>query len=72
MRQEKLICEHCGSSKIAKDTELNYAVVQEISPETNEPIGEPTTMFAFKCLSCGNPIYIKKYEAPDQSTFGQS
>ena len=66
MYQEKLTCEHCGSSKIVRDNELNTAVVQEINPETNEPIGEPTTYYAFKCLSCGKDIYIKKFEAPDQ------
>jgi len=64
MRQGKIICEHCGSAKIARDRELDYAEVQQKDPDTGEPIGDPKTYFIFKCLSCGERIFLEKFEAP--------
>jgi DNA-directed RNA polymerase subunit RPC12/RpoP len=62
MHQRKIVCKHCGSAEIAKDGELNYAVVQEKDTETDEPIGKPKTFFIFKCLSCGEGVYLEKFE----------
>jgi predicted RNA-binding Zn-ribbon protein involved in translation (DUF1610 family) len=53
MLQGTIICEHCGSTNIVRDRELEYGVVQEKSKETAKPIGDPKTYFIFKCLSCG-------------------
>jgi predicted RNA-binding Zn-ribbon protein involved in translation (DUF1610 family) len=69
MHEEKLSCKYCGSSKIVRDNKLDSAIVQEINTETNEPIGKPTTYYAFKCLRCGQAIYLNKYKAPDQLNF---
>ena len=64
MRQGKIICEHFGSVKIARDRKLEYAVVQQKDTDTDEPIGDPKTYFIFKCLSCGESVYLEKFEAP--------
>jgi hypothetical protein len=64
MPQGRIIREHCGSTNIFRDRELKYAVVQEKSKETGEPIGDPKTFFIFKCLSCGEGVYLEKFEAP--------
>jgi len=69
MRQEKLVCERCGSSIIVKDSVLKYAVVQEIDRKTKKPIGNPITKYAFKCLACGKEIYISKFEAATTGYF---
>lgn len=64
MRQGKIICEHCGSTNIVRDRELKYGVVQQKDPDTGEPIGDPKTYFIFKCLSCGEGVYLEKFETP--------
>lgn len=64
MRQGKIICEQCGSAKIARDRKLDYAEVQQRDPDTGELIGDPKTYFIFKCLSCGEGVYLEKFETP--------
>ena len=62
MPQGTIICEHCGSTNIVRDRELEYGVVQEKPKETGKPIGDPKTFFIFKCRSCGKRIYLEKFE----------
>lgn len=62
MPQGTIICEHCGSTNIVRDRELEYGVVQEKDPDTGEPIGNPKTYFIFKCLSCGERFFLEKFE----------
>jgi DNA-directed RNA polymerase subunit RPC12/RpoP len=64
MHRGKIVCKHCGSTVIAKDGDLKYAVVQEKNSDTGEPIGKPKTFFMFKCLSCGKGVYLEKFEVP--------
>jgi len=72
MHQGTIICEYCGSSQVIKDRELGYAEVQRLSVETGEPVGAVKAYFILKCLSCGEDIFLEKYEAPNPMTFGQS
>lgn len=60
MRQEVIICEHCGSVNIARDAELNSAAVQEVEPDTGKPIGDLKIFDIYKCLSCGERICLEK------------
>jgi ribosomal protein S27E len=69
MPLQKIICEHCGSTQIFKDPELFQAVVQQIDEKSKEPIGPPTTFLIFKCLSCGEGIYLEKFKVPEETDF---
>ena len=62
MRQEVIICEHCGSVKIARDAELNSAAVQEIDRDTGNPIGDLKIFDIYKCLSCGERVCLEKFK----------
>jgi len=44
---------------------MTHASAQEISMETGEPIGKLTTFIVFKCMSCGEGVYLEKFEAPE-------
>jgi hypothetical protein len=46
---------------------MTRAVVQQVSNETGDPIGPPKTFYIFKCLSCGEGIYLEKYETPEDN-----
>lgn len=61
MLQGTIICEHCGSTNIVRDREVEYGVVQEKSKESGKPIGDPKTYSIFKCLSCGERIFLEKF-----------
>jgi hypothetical protein len=43
---------------------LSHASVQQKGPDTGEPIGDPKTFIIFKCLSCGEGVWLEKFEAP--------
>lgn len=62
MRQRKITCEYCGNTKIIRDPELNCATVQEIDPDTGKPIGDLKIFDIYKCLSCGEQIYLEKFK----------
>lgn len=49
----KIICKHCGNSKVIRDNRFKYAEVQQKDIKTDEPIGAPINYFIFKRLSCG-------------------
>jgi DNA-directed RNA polymerase subunit RPC12/RpoP len=68
MSYRKIVCNHCGSNRIEKDSKIKYAVVQEKDPKTNKPIGPPKTFLVYKCLSCGEGIYLEKLEAKEFET----
>ncbi len=61
----RLVCRKCGSTNIGKDPKVRQAVVQEISKETKEPVGKPTTFYIFRCLECGEAYYLEKFETSD-------
>ena len=65
MRRQKIVCPHCGSIRVSKDPKMTHASAQEISMETGEPIGKLTTFIVFKCMSCGEGVYLEKFEAPE-------
>lgn len=62
MRPNRLVCKNCGSSDIIPYPKVKYAVVQETDPKTHKPIGKPQTVFVFMCQSCGESIYLDKFE----------
>ena len=51
----KIRCEYCKSTNIIRED--GFAIVQQKSPETGEPIGKEHLFFFFRCRSCGEQIY---------------
>jgi len=51
----KIGCEYCGSTNVIR--EPGFAIVQQKSPETGEPIGKENLFFFFKYRSCGEKLY---------------
>jgi hypothetical protein len=66
LHKQTIICKHCGGTRVSKDPTVDHAVVQEVSEETGESIGLPTTFYMFKCLSCGKDVYLEKYETTEK------
>lgn len=62
MRQEIIICDHCGGVRIVRDAELNCSAVQEINPDTGKLIGDLKIFDIYKCLSCGERVCLEKSE----------
>jgi hypothetical protein len=61
----KLICGNCGSTRMSKNPSMSHAVAQRVLEDTNEPIGQPTTLI-FRCLSCGEDVYLEKFEVTEE------
>jgi hypothetical protein len=62
----RLVCKKCGSVNIGKDPKFRWAVVQELTKETKEPIGKPTTFYIFQCLACGEGCFLEKYDVREK------
>jgi len=60
MGDENIMCDECGSTNVTR--EAGCAVVQRISPETNEPIGKEGLFFFFRCQSCGEQLFREDVE----------
>jgi hypothetical protein len=60
MGQLKIICEYYDSTDIIKES--GCAVVQRVSPETDEPIGKESLFFFFRCLSFSGQLYQQDME----------
>jgi DNA-directed RNA polymerase subunit RPC12/RpoP len=56
----KIRCEHCNSPKVIR--EIAFAIVQQKSPETGEPIGNKSLFFFYRCLSCDQEFYREDIE----------
>jgi len=68
MRQRKIICEHCGSAKIVKHNEIDYAEVQGMSIDIRKPAGPVKANLVLKCRSCGEMVCLEKFKTSDNTS----